>query len=134
MKYFLDTNTIIYFIKGLYPALNAKLRQTPSQSVFIPSIVVSEIEYGARKSTDYEKTIEIYRKFIEAFRVVPFDDNMSIAYGQIRAVLEKRGEIIGPNDLIIAATALSMKGTLVTRNKSEFSRVDGLTVEDWTLA
>ena len=133
MRYVLDTNTIIYYIKGRYPALDLKLRHTPAQSVFIPSIVKAEIEFGAVKSRDYRKTIELYNRFFEAFTTVPFDEKMTADYGRIRADLERRGEVIGPNDLIIAATALSMDATLVTRNTSEFRRVDGLLVEDWTI-
>lgn len=133
MKYVLDTNTIIYFIKGQYPQLDARLRHTPSQEIFIPSIVVSEIEYGARKSNDYEKTIQVYRQFLEAFTIVPYDGRMGVFYALIRASLEKQGEKIDPNDLIIAAETLAMGGTLVTKNLSEFRRVEGLRVEDWTV-
>ena len=133
MRYVLDTNTIIYYIKGRYPALDLKLRHTPAQSVFIPSIVKAEIEFGAVKSRDYRKTIELYNRFFEAFTIVPFDEKMTADYGRIRADLERRGEVIGPNDLIIAATALSMEATLVTRNIAEFRRVEGLQVEDWTI-
>ncbi|MBR4807409.1 MAG: type II toxin-antitoxin system VapC family toxin [Lachnospiraceae bacterium] len=133
MRYVLDTNTIIYYIKGRYPALDLKLRHTPAQSVFIPSIVKAEIEFGAVKSRDYRKTIELYNRFFEAFTIVPFDEKMTADYGRTRADLERRGEVIGPNDLIIAATALSMEATLVTRNIAEFRRVEGLQVEDWTI-
>ena len=133
MKYFLDTNTIIYYIKGLYPQLDRRLRHTPAQEIFIPSIVVSEIEYGARKGDDYEKTIGVYRQFFRAFAVVPYDERMGAFYGQIRASLEKQGRIIGPNDLIIASETLAMGGTLITKNLSEFRRVEGLPVEDWTV-
>ena len=133
MRYILDTNTIIYYIKGRYPALDLKLRHTPAQSVFIPSIVKAEIEFGAVKSRDYRKTIELYNRFFEAFTIVPFDEKMTADYGRTRADLERRGEVIGPNDLIIAATALSMEATLVTRNIAEFRRVEGLQVEDWTI-
>ena len=133
MRYILDTNTIIYYIKGRYPALDLKLRHTPAQSVFIPAIVKAEIEFGAAKSRDYRKTIALYNRFFEAFSILPFDEKMTADYGRIRADLERRGEDIGPNDLIIAATALSMEATLVTRNTSEFRRVEGLLVEDWTI-
>ncbi len=133
MKYILDTNTIIYFIKGMYPSLDRRFKNTPAQTVFIPSIVAAEIEYGARKSRDYEKTVAAYHKFFEAFRIVPFDEAMSAEYGRIRADLEERGEIIGPNDLIIASMTISMGGTLITHNISEFGRIDGLLVEDWTV-
>ncbi len=132
MKYCLDTNIIIYAINGRYPQIEEHFRHIPSQDILIPAIVVSEIEYGASKSNDYERTIGIYRRFIEAFKVVPFDDKMAVNYGRIRADLEKRGEVIGPNDMLIAATSVACGSVLVTNNVAEFKRVEDLDIEDWT--
>ncbi|MDD7542231.1 MAG: type II toxin-antitoxin system VapC family toxin [Mobiluncus porci] len=134
MKYFLDTNIIIYFINGKYSEVARHFEQVPQTSIVIPSMVVGEIEYGACKSRDYAKTIELYRKFIDPFEVVPFSSSAVATYGEIRSDLEKRGETIGANDLVIAATVLGEGGTLVTHNTKEFSRVAGLTVADWTEA
>ena len=131
MKYFLDTNMIIYFIKGKYPALLEHLRTIPAQSIVIPAVVLAEIEYGAQKSMDYQMTISKYRKFTRAFETIPFSGASIQVYGEIRRALEKAGMPIGPNDLMIAATVLANDGILVTHNTKEFSRVPGLRLEDW---
>ena len=67
MKYYLDTNTIIYAVKGTYPELKERFRRVNARSIVIPAIVEAEIEYGAGKSIDYEKTIALYKKFMEVF-------------------------------------------------------------------
>ena len=67
----------------------------------------------------------------ELIEVLPFDKDAAMAYGDVRSDLEKRGLIIGGNDLFIAAHALSLNMTLVTNNQREFSRVKGLTIENW---
>jgi len=68
---------------------------------------------------------------LEQFESLPFEDDAAEAYGRVRAYLEKRGEIIGPNDLLIASTALAHGVTLVTHNTKEFSRIPELRMEDW---
>lgn len=133
MIYFLDTNIISYYMKGMYPSLQYHFRNIPSQSIVIPEIVMAEIEYGSRKSANYDNTIRKYKAFTDVFKKVPFADSSSKFYGIIRSELEKKGQIIGPNDLMIAATVLANKGILVTHNVREFSRIDNLSVEDWTL-
>lgn len=132
MRYFLDTNIIIYFLKKKYPEIREHLMGVPSQSIVIPSVVRAEIEYGARKSADYTKTIRLYRKFMDAFHTEGFDECCSEAYGKIREDLEKKGMVIGPNDLMTAATVISKDGVLITHNTKEFSRIEGLRIEDWT--
>ena len=133
MKYFLDTNIIIYFMKGSYPGLLKHMREVPSQSIVIPAVVMAEIEYGAQKSRDYRTTIEKYTEFTKTFELVPFSGRCTKVYGNIRSYLEKSGSPIGPNDLMIAATVLANDGILVTHNTKEFPRVPGLIFEDWTL-
>ena len=133
MKYFLDTNTIIYSIKGTFDSIPKYFEKIPSQCIVIPSIVAAEIEYGARKSLDYEKTMITYGKFINTFEIVPFGAFAVKEYGRIRSELEKKGTPIGPNDLMIAAIVSAEGGTLVTHNIKEFQRIDGLNIEDWTL-
>ena len=94
MKYYLDTNIIIYALKGQYPALPEHFKEIPSQSIVIPSIVLAEIEYGARKSNNYEITMSRYKQFMDVFIKVPFSEKAAIFYGQIRSDLERRGELI----------------------------------------
>jgi tRNA(fMet)-specific endonuclease VapC len=132
MKYYLDTNIIIYALNGKYPAVRTHFEQVPSMSIVLPSVVLAEIEYGARKSRDYETTIRLYRKFTSCFEAQPFHREAACFYGRIRADLEAKGQIIGANDLLIAATAMAENGILVTHNTREFSRIPGLVLEDWT--
>lgn len=93
----------------------------------------AELLYGARKSQRVAENLETLRLFFEPFVSLPFDDGCSEHYGAIRAELEARGTLIGPNDLIIAATARAHDLTLVTHNVEEFIRVVGLAVEDWEI-
>ncbi len=131
MKYFLDTNIIIYAVRGSYSSLSDRFRHVPPGLIGIPEIVNAEIEYGARKSYDYEQTIAVYRSFIREFRSIPFSHEAAVQYGIIRRDLERSGKLIGPNDLLIASTVLAEGGVLVTHNVNEFERIAGLELEDW---
>ena len=132
MKYYLDTNTIIYFLKGTYPALADHFRNVPRQSVVIPSVVTAELEYGAQKSIRPAETAKKLHSFLSAFETVPFSGEAAVQYGKIRHELEKAGTPIGPNDLLIASIVKAEEGVLVTHNIKEFSRIPGLMLEDWT--
>ena len=132
MKYFLDTNIIIYAVKGTYPKIIEHFEKVPSFNIFIPSIVKAELEYGAKKSKNYQKSINIYNKFLDIYNVVPFTEDETIIYGDIRSVLEKSGNIIGANDMLIASIVKSHDGVLVTHNTKEFKKIDNLRIEDWT--
>ena len=133
MKYFLDTNIISYIIKGKYPKIIEHLKRIPAQSIVIPSIVKAELEFGARNAGMYEKIIVPYMTFLEPFDVKDFDSDASFYYGLIRQELSEKGTPIGPNDLLIASTVMAHNGTLITHNTKEFTRIDDLRVEDWTL-
>ncbi|MCR5282625.1 MAG: type II toxin-antitoxin system VapC family toxin [Lachnospiraceae bacterium] len=133
MKYYLDTNIVIAFVKGTSINVQNHIRTIPAQSIIIPSVVLAEIEYGAQKSYDYYKTKEKYDAFTKVFQNEPFDSNAALYYGEIRADLEKQGLPIGPNDLMIASIVLAGNGTLITNNEREFKRINGLKIENWTL-
>ncbi len=132
MKYHLDTNIIIYALKGTYKEIENHFRSIPFESIVIPRIVVAEIEYGAKKSKNYKQTIEKYNEFINHFEIIDFDEKASRKFGDIRWTLEQEGKQIGPYDLIIASTVLANEGVLVTHNTKEFERIKGLKIEDWT--
>ena len=83
------------------------------------------------KSANPPLTLARQEPFISQFLSLPFDDAAAEEYGRLRAFLAKQGLPIGPNDLLIAATALANNVTLVTHNISEFERVPGLQIEDW---
>ena len=132
MAFFLDTNICIYAVKGLYPAIGHRMQRLSPASIKIPSIVKAELLFGARKSRRREQTLEILDRLLFPFEIVPFGEAAAESYSQIRFDLERRGKLVGPNDLIVAATAMADRGTLVTHNVREFRRIKDLGVEDWT--
>ncbi len=105
----------------------------PRQDVVLCDIVKAELYYGAYRGTRLESNLALYQEFFGEFVSLPFDGNAAVVYGRIRAQLEALGTPIGPNDLQIAAIALANNLILVTHNTREFSRVDGLRIEDWEL-
>ncbi len=132
MKYYLDTNICIYFLKGSFSVLLEQLRTKTPEDIKIASIVKAELLLGAYKSNNPQKTEKIITEFLLPYNIIPFDDEASIIYSQIRGSLEKKGNVIGPNDLILAATVLANEGILVTNNEVEFKRVKELNIENWT--
>ncbi|MBQ1511320.1 MAG: type II toxin-antitoxin system VapC family toxin [Selenomonadaceae bacterium] len=131
--YLLDTNICIYAIKGTYPELTKKLLSIPPSEIFISSITVSELEYGAAKSQWGERTRIIMQSFLANFEILPFDENDAICLGRFRASLARAGTPIGAYDVMIAAQGFARGLTVVTHNVREFSRIPGLLVEDWAL-
>jgi tRNA(fMet)-specific endonuclease VapC len=128
--YVLDTNTLIYFFKGLGAVAENLLAKTPKE-IAIPSIVIFELEVGIAKSTSPQKRKQQLRELESLIQILPFGYSEALAASSIRTGLEKQGLLIGPYDILIAAIALSNKGTLVTHNTKKFARVKGLLLEDW---
>ena len=126
----LDTNTLIYFFKGQGRVADILLETQPRQ-IKIPSIVLYELETGIAKSSSPAKRQRQLNTLMIQVGVLPFGVNEAHAAARIRADLETGGTPIGPIDVLIAATAVSCSGTLVTRNIKEFQRVDGLAIVDW---
>lgn len=129
--YIVDSNTCIYFMNGKYPSVRDKFLSISPKDIKISSVVKGELLLGAFKSQTREQTTKKVEKFLKPFDVIDFTDKMSYDYAEIRATLEKSGNSIGANDLLIAATALNQKATLVTHNIDEFSRIQSLEIEDW---
>ena len=102
----------------------------PSE-VRLSSVVTAELLYGARHSGRVEDNLRLLSRFFAPFISLPFDDLCAEHYGQIREDLARSGRLIGPNDLLIAATARAHDATLVSNNAEEFSRVVGLRTVDW---
>jgi tRNA(fMet)-specific endonuclease VapC len=133
MKYYLDTNICIYFLKGSFPNLKKKILSVNPDSISIPAIVKTELLYGSEKSKNKEDNLKKIQQFLLPFHIEDFTDNETALYAKIRNELEKKGKIIGPNDLLIASIVFSHNGTLITKNTKEFSRVKDLKIEDWTI-
>jgi tRNA(fMet)-specific endonuclease VapC len=131
MKYILDTNVCIIYLKGKNLNVKQRLESIPIQEIAVCSIVKAELCFGAMKSANPERNFALQQAFLEQFISLPFDDLAATTFGVIRVQLETRGTPIGSYDLQIAAIALANSLTLVTHNTREFGRVDGLQVEDW---
>lgn len=131
MKYMLDTNVCIQFITGRSLAIKEKIECSDLSSIYICSVVRGELEYGARKSKDPEKTLSVLINFLSNFPEIDYDSTAAKQYGIIRAELERLGLPIGPYDMQIASIALANNLTLVSHNTGEFKRVKGLLLEDW---
>ena len=132
MIYFLDTNICIYLLNDKFHNIREKIGSISISDIKIPSIVAAELIYGAYKSTKREYNVARFEKFLSAYKIIPFDRSMIYIYGEIRAELERSGNIIGWNDLLIAAIVIAHDGVLVTNNTDEFSRIRQLVLEDWT--
>lgn len=126
----LDTNTVIYFFKG-QGRVAAHLAQVAPQEVALPSVVVYELQVGIARSGAPEKRQAQLATFTTVVRVLPFGVAEAAQAALIRADLERRGLLIGPYDILIAATTLVQQATLVTHNREEFSRIPALSLADW---
>jgi tRNA(fMet)-specific endonuclease VapC len=131
VKYVLDTNACIRMLNGSSPSLIDRLRAEAPQEIAISAITRAELLYGARRSARVSDNLRLLARFFVPFVSLPFDEPCAEHYGAIRAELATKGRPIGPNDLLIAATARAHDLTLVTHNQREFARVVGLKLEDW---
>jgi tRNA(fMet)-specific endonuclease VapC len=129
--YLLDTNICIYIIKKKPKTVLDHLKSKLSKDIYISSITIAELEYGIAKSKYPEQNKISLIEFVSIFNILNFDDNDAVEFGPIKANLEKKGTIIGPMDLLLAAQAISKKYILVTNNLREFERIEGLQIENW---
>ena len=127
----LDTNACIRALNRSSEALVAQLEAHDPSEIAVSSVVRAELAYGARRSRHVQRNLEVLERFFAPVHTVAFDELCAGHYGRIRAELESQGTVIGPNDLLIAATALAHDALLITADTREFSRVASLRIEDW---
>ena len=132
-EFLLDTNACIKYLKGDSLPLLQKLCRLPRSKIVLCDIVKIELYYGAYKSANPKKNLAVLNKLFNEFDNLPLDDKAVIKCAQIRAQLAAKGTPIGPYDFQIAAIALVNNLTLVTHNTREFSRIEGLKMEDWEI-
>jgi tRNA(fMet)-specific endonuclease VapC len=132
MRCLLDTNAWIDYLKHGDSRVGTRLRQTPATDDVTCSVVRPELLHGARKYEKQEDRVARVVLTLSPYASLAFDDAAAEHYAEIRDTLERRGEVIGPNDLMIAAIARSHRLIVVSGNR-EFSRVPGLTTEDWSI-
>jgi tRNA(fMet)-specific endonuclease VapC len=128
--FMLDTNTLIYFFKGMGKVEENLFSHSP-RDIFIPSLVIYELQVGIAKSNNPQKREKQLATLLEQVNVIPFEEREAKASALIRADLEKKGTPIGPLDILIAGSAKAHNLTLVTHNTREFMRVEGLALQDW---
>ncbi len=127
----LDTNVCVDYLTGRYPAVVARIRASKPSELRLSTIVVAELRYGADRSAHPRSNHGRIDVLAEEIDCLDFDLQAAAVYGQVRAALEAAGTPIGPNDLLIAAHALSGGLILVTDNVKEFRRIRGLKVANW---
>jgi len=130
--YMLDTNICIYIAKHEPPAVKARFERLRPGQLVMSAITYGELQYGASKSIDRERSLARLAELVQDVPVQALDAAAAQAYGEIRAGLERLGKVIGNNDLWIGAHAMAMDATLATNNEREFRRITGLSVENWT--
>lgn len=128
--YVLDTNTLIYFFKGMGKVAENFFAHSP-KDIGIPSIVLFELEFGIQKSKYPKKRMTQLEELTSIVEVFPFGRDEAKSAAKIRFQLEKQGNIIGPFDILIAGTAQANQGALVTHNTKKFKRIKNLEIVDW---
>lgn len=129
--YLLDTNACIRILNGSSAILVSRLRRQAPTDIRLSSVTRAELIFGARRSARVAENLGLLAAFFAPLISLPFDDACAEHYGVLRASLAAAGRPIGPNDMLIAATALAHDLTLVSHNVREFSRVANLKLEDW---
>jgi tRNA(fMet)-specific endonuclease VapC len=132
-KYLLDTNICIYIRQSRPAQVLAHFRRLKPGEGVISLVTYGELVYGAEKSQHRLKTLQQLSELIQLLPVMPLSEEVARTYGECRATLEKLGQVIGNNDLWIAAHAKAENLTLVTNNEREFRRIAGLKVQNWVI-
>ncbi|MGD1895579.1 MAG: type II toxin-antitoxin system VapC family toxin [Phormidesmis sp.] len=128
--FLLDTNVCIQFMNGTSLSVRENFQRRDPAEISICSIVKAELLFGAKHSNRAEENLLCVKRFYAPFDSLPFDDSCAEEYSRIRSELSRQGNLIGPNDLFIAAAALAYDAILITNNTREFQRVSGLRLED----
>ncbi|WP_180183225.1 type II toxin-antitoxin system VapC family toxin [Acinetobacter sp. YH01020] len=131
-QYLLDTNICIYITKHQPEIVRQHFeKHLPDGNIFISVITLGELRFGAEKSQWKDKAFKVIDELISIIPVIELDEHTAVHYAQIRKQLALQGQMIGNNDLWLAAHARSNNWVMVTNNEKEFLRVDELQVENW---
>lgn len=132
-RYLLDTNILSHLIKQPQSTVAQKVSYLERDVFCTSAIVACELRYGIEKKGSLKLTEKV-ELLLSQIDVLPLEHPaVSLHYGQLRAFLEKKGQVIGSNDMLIAAHALALDVILVTDNVDEFKRVPQLQIENWLL-
>ena len=131
-RFLLDTNICIYIRRQQPAQVMARFRRLKAGEAALSVVTYGELLYGAEKSPTRTRAFRELDELASMMQVLPIPPEAARMYGSIRAALEARGEMIGANDVWIAAHAKATDLTLVTNNEREFKRVAGLNIQNWT--
>lgn len=131
VRYLLDTNICLYIAKHNPPIVRERFARHAASELAMSVITLGELRFGAEKSQSRERAIAVINQLETMILIAPLSESVGEHYGQIRASLQRSGQIIANNDLWLAAHARAEGWILVTNNEREFVRVDGLQVENW---
>ena len=129
MKYLLDTDSVSYALRGQGDVAATIKSRRPSE-LCVSAITLAELRFGADRK-ESRKLHGLIDVFTTAIEVVPFDEGAAVEFGRIGSLLAERGTPIGEFDVLIAAHAVALRCTLVTNNTRHFSKVPGLSLENW---
>ena len=130
MSYLIDTDIVIYSIKGNNIVQN-HFMQNENIPKAISIITYGELLYGAKKSKNIEKNLAVVYRIKELFPIITIDKAVIETFSDIKVSMQKAGNLLDDMDLLIASTAMTMNFILVTNNEKHFSRIKGLKVENW---
>jgi tRNA(fMet)-specific endonuclease VapC len=131
LRFLLDTNTCIYIRRKRPTHVLARFERLRPGEAGISVVTYAELFYRAERMADRIRAIEALEELASAIPILPMPVEAARAYGAIRAQLAAKGELIGSNDIWIAAHARALDMTVITNNEREFKRVAGLRVENW---
>lgn len=130
MTYLLDTDTIIFLLRGHHSVAN-RIRRVGDEHIVTTVINLAELYFGAFNSMHVEDNVSAIDEFRRATRILAFESSAAVIFGKLKAMLKRQGNLINDSDLFIAAVALSTESILVTNNIRHFDRIDGLNLENW---
>jgi len=130
VNYILDTDILIYFLKGR-EAVIKKVTAIPADALYTTIISHAELLFGAYHSEQEKKNLNTVKTFLKNFSILPFCENASHFFGQQKAFLKSKGTPVADMDLMIASIALQNEMILVTNNTKHFNRIKSLTLENW---
>jgi tRNA(fMet)-specific endonuclease VapC len=129
----LDTNACIGVINKKPAVVRERMLQIEPENIFISQVVLYELLFGVCNSTQIERNKKNLDHFLKYIQVLDWGGEQAKVASKIRCDLSKKGQLIGPYDILVAAHALSLDACLVTHNTKEFKRVLGLILEDWEI-
>jgi len=131
-NFLLDTDIVIYWLKNKYPLINQRIKKAGKSSLFISSITAAELYFGAYNSLKKKENLSVIEGLLGKIKIIPFDEKAGKCFGEIKASLKSKGQIISNSDIFIAATAISNNFIMVTNNEDHFGRIENLKIENWT--